>query len=166
MHGRQRSKPTEYGIQLREKQKMRRYYGVLERQFRNYFERAARTKGVTGDTLVTLLEARLDNVICNAGFAQSRKTARQLVSHGMININGRRAAIASRQIKVGDVISVRSERARTKIRGELQANESFVGPEWISVDRENMTATITRLPQPSDVRTPFNVSLVVELYSK
>jgi small subunit ribosomal protein S4 len=166
MHGRQRQKPTEYGTQLREKQKIRRIYGLLERQFRIYFERAARAKGVTGDLLMTLLEARLDNVVHRAGFAPSRKLARQLVNHGLVAVNGRKVTIPSCQVRAGDVIAPYNEKGKTKVGAELQVSESYVPPEWIIVDRATMAATIVRMPQRADVNLPINESLVVELYSK
>ncbi len=166
MHGRQRQKPTEYGTQLREKQKIRRIYGVLERQFRIYFARAARAKGVTGEILMSLLEARLDNVVHRAGFAPSRKMARQLVNHGLVAINGKKVTIPSCQVRLGEVITPYNEKGRTKIGAEVQVNEAYVPPEWIAVDKPTLAATIARMPQRADVNLPINESLVVELYSK
>lgn len=167
MHNRTRQKRSGYGVQLREKQKIRRSYGMLEHQFRLCFERAARKRGVTGDLLLQILERRLDNVVYRAGFAVSRTLARQLVNHGLITLNGRKVDIASCEVGAGAVIGVRqNERARNKVKGEFAGNEAYVPPAWIEVDREKMLATVTRLPERQDITAPFNVSLVVELYSK
>ena len=168
MHGRSRhQKQSNYGAQLREKQKLRRIYGVLERQFRICFARANRRKGVTGDALLQILETRLDNVVYRAGLATSRVLARQLVNHGLITVNNRKASIPSSQIRANDVIGVRQvDRARTKVAVEFSLNEAYVPPAWILVDKEKLTATITRLPERQDITLPVNESLIVELYSK
>ena len=167
MHGRARQKQSNYGAQLREKQKLRRIYGVLERQFRICFARANRRKGVTGDALLQLLETRLDNVVYRAGLATSRVLARQLVNHALITVNGRKASIPSHQLRAGDIVGVRQvDRARAKVKIEFSLNEAYVPPEWLQVDKEKLTATVTRLPERQDIVLPVNESLVVELYSK
>ncbi|MCX7847139.1 MAG: 30S ribosomal protein S4 [bacterium] len=167
MHGRGRQKPTEYGRQLREKQKLRRIYGILERQFRLYFARAAKKKGVTGDTLLTLLETRLDNVVYRAGFAVSRALARQIVRHAHITVNGKVVNIPSYQVRANDVIGVVDrEKSRALIRGQLEQTAGIPAPEWLPVNKEELTASVARLPERGDINVPVNVSLVVELYSK
>lgn len=167
MHGRGRQKPTEYGRQLREKQKLRRIYGVLERQFRLYFARAAKKKGITGDMLLTLLETRLDNVVYRAGFAVSRALARQIVRHAHITVNGKVVNIPSYQVRVNDVIGVVDrERSRKLVKAQLEQTAGIATPEWLPVNKEELTATVVRLPERDDIKVPVNVSLVVELYSK
>lgn len=167
MHGRGRQKPTEYGRQLREKQKLRRIYGVLERQFRLYFARAAKKKGITGDMLLTLLETRLDNVVYRAGFAVSRALARQIVRHAHITVNGKVVNIPSYQVRVNDVIGVVDrERSRKLVKAQLEQTAGIATPEWLPVNKEELTATVVRLPERGDIDVPVNVSLVVELYSK
>ena len=167
MHGRVRQKQSGYGLQLREKQKLRRVYGMLERQFRLYFARAARKKGVTGDTLLQLLETRLDNIVYRAGFGSSRNLARQMVGHALITVNSKKVTIPSYHVHAGDIVGVRPvDRARDKVKAEHAANEAYVAPEWIEVDKDKLTATVSRLPERKDVSLPVNESLIVELYSK
>jgi small subunit ribosomal protein S4 len=168
MHGRGRQKRTEYGTQLREKQKLRRAYGVLERQFRLYFQRANQRKGITGEVLLQMLEQRLDNVVYRAGFATSRAQARQMVNHSLITVNGRKVNIASFQVREGDVIGCRSREATTgNVKATLaELGEAYIAPAWLEVDREKVEATVTRLPGRDDISIPINESLIVELYSK
>lgn len=166
-HGQVRRKLSEYGIQLREKQKARRIYGVLERQFRNYFELAERQPGATGENLLRLLERRLDNVVYRMGFASSRNEARQLVSHGHFTVNGRKVNIPSYLVKVGDVIAVKEsskEKPKFKDLAEMAAHRT--PPAWLSVDAENMTGKVLAYPAREDIDVPISEHLIVELYSK
>jgi small subunit ribosomal protein S4 len=166
-HGRLRRKMSDYAIQLREKQKVRRMYGILERQFRSYFEKAEGMKGVTGANLLSLLERRMDNVIYRLGFANSRDQARQMVKHGLFNMNGRRVSIPSMIVKVGDVIEVR-ENSR-KIPVILEAREVIARrgcPVWLEADGEHFLGKIKDLPKREDIQFPINEQLIVELYSK
>lgn len=166
-HGAAVTKPTEYRIQLREKQKVRRIYGVLEKQFASYFKEAARIKGSTGENLLKLLEGRLDNVVYRMGFASTRAEARQIVSHRLIMINGRTASIASMQVKAGDVVSVR-ERARSHQRiatsMELAGRKGL--PTWVEVDNSKFEGVFKALPDRSDLSADIKEHLIVELYSK
>ena len=167
-HGKgKRSKVSEYGLQLKEKQKMKFIYGVLERQFRNYFEKATGMKGKTGDNLVKLLEQRLDNVVYRCGFAPSRSVARELVSHGHIDVKGRRVTIPSYRVRAGDVVSVHpSSREHPRLR-ELKASlDKYAPPSWLLVDAEKIEGTVKSLPAPADTETIFDVGLVVDYYSK
>ena len=166
-HARRRGKMQGYGIQLREKQKVKRIYGVLEKQFRNYFAKAETLKGVTGENLLMLLEQRLDNVTYRLGFASSRPQARQLVAHGHLKVNGRRVDIPNFQVKVGDQISL--DDAAQKNGFVLAAVESSKGrgtPEWLELNGETLQGTVIRKPQRSDVTFPVEEQLIVELYSK
>ena len=166
-HGRMRKKPSDYAVQLREKQKVRRLYGILENQFRNYFTKAESQKGVTGTNLLRLLETRLDNVVYRLGFANSREQARQLVRHGHFEHNGRRVNIPSLQVREGDSIQVR-ERSR-KVPAFQEAQEVIARrgcPEWIEVDSTQFKGSIKALPQREDITFPINEQLIVELYSK
>ena len=164
-HGRGRIKQSEYLLQLREKQKARRYYGLLEKQFRGYYEKAARRSGITGENLLRLLEARLDNVVTRLGFASSRAQARQLVRHGHFHVNGRRVNIPSYQIKPEDVIAVRSgSDAEQLIRDATDLTASV--PGWMQADHEGLTGTILRWPEREEIDTQVQESLIVELYSK
>jgi small subunit ribosomal protein S4 len=168
-HGKDRAKKiVGYGLQLREKQKARRVYGVLERQFRSTFEKAAATKGITGDNLMSLLERRLDSVIYRMGFGTSRAQSRQIVRHGHINVNGRKCDIPSATVKVGDVISVReASKKNATILAARDATAHAPAPNWIDVDREGLTGRVTALPQRSElVQIQLNEQLIVELYSK
>ena len=167
-HGKSRkSKMLGYGIQLREKQKVKRIYGVLEDQFRRYFEQAERTRGITGETLLQLLERRLDNVAYRAGFATSRPAARQLVRHGHFTVNGRKVDIPSFSVKPGDVVAVRS--ISKKSAAILHALEEVKGrgvPEWLQFDAEGMSARIGSIPNRQQINLPVQEQLIVELYSK
>jgi len=170
MHGRQwryRRKPSKYGLQLREKQKARRIYGILERQFRRYFREAERRKGIAGSNLLQILESRLDNVIYRLGFAQSRAQARQLVRHGHFDVNGRRTDIPSFLVKPGDEITVR-ERSRklTYFKDLMKGMEHVTVPDWMSFDVRTMTGRILRLPSREEIDVPLNEQLIVEYYSR
>lgn len=166
-HGQSRSKTSDYGVQLREKQKVKRIYGLLEKQFRGYFERADRMKGVTGENLLALLERRFDNVIYRLGFASSRTESRQLVRHGHFTINGRKASIPSIKLKAGDLIELR-EKSRTivLINDALDAVVRRGVPQWLELDRDQFKGVVKGLPQREDIVTPIQEQLIVELYSK
>ena len=166
-HGAANKKVREYGMQLREKQKTRRYYGVLERQFENYFEEADRQAGMTGENLLALLERRLDNVVYRMGMAESRKEARQLVLHAHFTLNGKKVTIPSISVKVGDVIAVKdSSRDLAKVKELLDKMASKLSPKWLEVNKENATAKVVALPTREDIDFDFNEQLIVELYSK
>jgi small subunit ribosomal protein S4 len=164
-HGRGRLRQSEYRQQLREKQKARRYYQVLERQFRSYYDRAARQPGVTGENLLRLLERRLDNVLVRLGFAGSRRQARQLVRHGHWLVNGRRVDIPSYQVRPNDVISLRpNSPAADVVRTATELTAAV--PAWLQADHDSLTAKVLRLPERSEITTPVSEQLIVELYSK
>ena len=166
-HGAANKKVREYGMQLREKQKTRRYYGVLEKQFVNYFEEADRQEGMTGENLLALLERRLDNVVYRMGMAESRKEARQLVLHGHFTLNGKKVTIPSLSVKVGDVVAVKeSSRDSAKIKGLMEGMASRLSPKWLEVNKENAVAKVVALPAREDIDFDFNEQLIVELYSK
>jgi small subunit ribosomal protein S4 len=168
-HGKERAKKiVGYGLQLREKQKARRVYGVLERQFRSTFEKAAAAKGITGDNLMSALERRLDSVVYRMGFGTSRAQARQIVRHGHIDVNGRKCNIPSATVKVGDVVSVREgSQKHPTILAARDATAHAPAPSWIDVDREGLKGRIIALPQRSElVQIQLNEQLIVELYSK
>ena len=166
-HGQARSKFSEYGAQLREKQKVRRVYGVLERQFRKIFAEADRRKGKTGDNLIQLLEARLDNMVYRMGFANSRAEARLLVGQRHFTVNGKVVNIPSFVTKKGDVVSVREgSRQVVRIQGALQASARRGTPDWVELNANDFTATIKMLPVRNQITMPMNEQLVVELYSK
>ena len=166
-HGAANKKMREYGVQFREKQKTKRYYGLLEKQFHNYFEEAERRDGMTGENLLKLLECRLDNVVYRMGMAESRKEARQLVLHGHFTLNGKKVNIPSILIKAGDVIAVKeSSRDSVKIKGLSEEIENRIVPKWIDVNAAEYTAKITNLPAREDIDFPFDEQLIVELYSK
>ena len=166
-HGAATKKLREYGMQLREKEKTKRYYGVLERQFVNYFEEADRTKGMTGENLICLLERRLDNVVYRMGMAASRKEARQLVLHGHFTLNGKNVNIPSLIVKAGDVISVKeSSRASVKIKALAEDLATKSAPKWLDVDKNGLSVKVATLPARDDVDFEFNEQLIVELYSK
>lgn len=166
-HGAARKKVSEYGMQLREKQKARRYYGVLERQFRMYYELAEKQEGITGTNLLILLERRLDNVVYRMGMAASRKEARQLVLHGHFTLNGKKATIPSILVKAGDVVAVKeSRRDGAKIKANAETMATANKPKWIDADAANMTAKIVAFPERDDIDFDFNEQLIVELYSK
>ena len=156
-----------YGQQLREKQKVKRIYFVLEKQFRNYFEKALRQKGVTGENLLFMLERRLDNVIYRAGFSTSRRQGRQLVNHGHVFVNGRKVDIPSFQVKIGDVITIKEKTGtNTHVEGAWQTAVGRGRPNWISASTENLSITISAFPRREDVDQNINEQLIVELYSK
>ena len=166
-HGAANKKMREYGLQMREKQKTRRYYGVVEKQFVNYFEEADRKEGMTGENLICLLERRLDNVVYRMGFAASHKEARQLVLHGHFTVNGKKVNIPSLIIKAGDVIAVKeASRDSVKFKALAEAAATANAPKWLEVKAEAMTATVLTLPAREDVDFDFNEQLIVELYSK
>jgi small subunit ribosomal protein S4 len=166
-HGQGRSKLSEYGRQLREKQKVRRIYGVQEKQFRAYFKAADSKKGVTGSNLIQLLEVRLDNMVYRMGFANSRNEARQLVRHSHFMVNGSRVNIPSYQTKPGDIISVREKsRAMPAIISALETVQSRGAPRWIEMDIKAFTGKIVEVPNREDITTPIEEHLIVELYSK
>ncbi|GAB7141124.1 30S ribosomal protein S4 [Deferribacterales bacterium RsTz2092] len=167
-HGKNQKKVSDYGVQLREKQKMKRLYGVLEGQFRKYFERATRSAGITGEILIQLLERRLDNVLYRSGFATSRKEARQLVRHDHVLVDGKKVNIPSYSIKSGQVVRIadaskKLQRISDAIEG---ADGRGVTPEWLLVSKDNFEANVSRLPERSDVGYDMQESLIVELYSK
>ena len=166
-HGQGRPKFSEYSVQLREKQKVKRMYGLLERQFRRTFELAERVKGITGEALLVLLERRLDNVAYRLGFASSRADARMLVRHGHLLVNGKRVNIPSYFIRAGDVVAV-GERSRqmTRVVAAMEGAQRRGVPEWVEVDREGISGKIKCLPTRGDITAPINEKLIVELYSK
>jgi len=164
-HGRGRIKQSQYLLQLREKQKARRYYGLLERQFRNYYEKAARGTGVSGENLLRLLETRLDNVIYRLGFAASRSQARQLVRHGHFHVNGRRVNIPSFQVKPDDIIMLKTGSPAEQVVRDATDLTASVAP-WLQADHDGLTGKILKLPDRGDIDTPVQESLIVELYSK
>ena len=166
-HGQGRPKFSEYSLQLREKQKVKRMYGLMENQFRRTFTEAARTKGITGETLLVLLERRLDNVTYRLGFASSRAEARLLVRHGHILVNGRRVNIPSFTVKVGDVVSVKeSSRQIGRVLTSMDGAQRRGVPDWADVDRDACSGRIKILPSRNDITMPINEKLIVELYSK
>lgn len=166
-HGDRRSRLSDYGLQLREKQKLRRIYGVLEKQFRNYFKKAAGSKGSTGENLLQLLECRLDNVTYRMGFGVTRAEARQLVSHKAILVNGEQVNIPSYQVSAEDEISIREKsKKQLRIKDSLNIAEQYGFPEWIEVDTTAMKGTFKTVPERSDLPAEINEQLVVELYSK
>jgi small subunit ribosomal protein S4 len=166
-HGQLRAKVTDYGVQLREKQKVRRIYGILEKQFRSYFEKADRMKGVTGENLLSLLERRLDNTVYRLGFASSRTEARQLVKHSHFILNGRKANIPSLLVKSGDVIELREKsRKIVSINDSLEAVVRRGIPQWIELDKDAYKGTVKANPIREDITMPIQEQLIVELYSK
>jgi small subunit ribosomal protein S4 len=166
-HGRRRSKVQGYGIQLREKQKVKRMYGVLEKQFRNYFAKAARSKGITGATLLQMLEQRLDNVVYRLGFASSRSMARQLVAHGHIEVNGRKATVPSALIKPGSVVTLREKsRKNEQVKICLDTAKGRGVPSWLELDADQFQGTVRQLPSREEITMPIQEQLIVELYSK
>jgi len=164
-HGVRRSKLSNYGVQLREKQKVKRFYGMIESQFRTTFDRAAKLEGTTGENLLKLLELRFDNVVYRMGLASSRKEARQLVVHGHFTLNGRKADIPSMTLKVGDVIEVR-ERSQSSSKFKEAADKDYTAPRWVEADVEKMVGKITAEPSREDVDLPIEEHLIIELYSR
>jgi small subunit ribosomal protein S4 len=166
-HGRRRTKIQGYGVQLREKQKVKRMYGVLERQFRNYFANASRAKGITGANLLQMLECRLDNVVFRLGFAFSRSAARQLVAHGHIRVNGRKVDVPSALVKAGAVVSLKEEsRGNEQIKMSLDTAKGRGVPAWLELDADRFQGTVKQLPNREDITLPIQEQLIVELYSK
>ncbi|HEY0142057.1 MAG TPA: 30S ribosomal protein S4 [Thermoanaerobaculia bacterium] len=166
-HGRRRSKVLGYGVQLREKQKVKRIYGLLEKQFRLYFQRAERKTGITGENLLRQLELRLDNVVYSLGFAASRPQARQLVRHGHIEVNGKKINVPSYQARKGDTIQVREKsRKNDQIRQAVETAAGRGVPAWLQLEPEAFRGTVTDLPKREDIRLPIQEQLIVELYSK
>ena len=166
-HGQGRKKSSEYGLQLRAKQTARRFYGVQENQFHHYCEIAERKQGITGDNLLRILESRLDNVVYRVGFASSRAEARQLVGHGHFEVNGKRVDIASYLLKAGDVVSIcEKSRGSEKIKAVVEANSARPVPQWIDIDRNNLSAKVIALPTREQIEAPVEEQLIVEFYSK
>jgi small subunit ribosomal protein S4 len=164
-HGRGRIKQSEYLLQLREKQKARRYYGILEKQFRNYYEKAAKAQGITGEALLRMLETRLDNVVYRLGFAASRAQARQIIRHGHFQVNGRRVNIPSFQVKPNDVVSLKAgSPVEQVVRDATDLTASVAS--WLQADHDNLTGKVLKLPERTDIDTPVQEQLIVELYSK
>ena len=167
MHFWRRRRPSEYAIRLREKQKLRWYYSVLERQFRRFFEEAARGKGSTGERLLILMERRLDNVVYRLGFAPSRNAARQLVCHGHVQVNGRRTDVSSRKVRAGDVIQIRDKKASRDLVGQwIAEEEGRVIPQWLEADATNLRGDVKTLPSRDDVSIQLNEQLIVEFCSR
>ncbi len=166
-HGKGRKKSSEYGIQLRAKQSARRFYGVLESQFENYFNMAEAKAGMTGENLLRILESRIDNVVYRLGFASSRKEARQLVRHGHFTLNGKKADIPSILLKAGDVVAVtENSRNSDKIKAVIEAFGSRTAPKWLDLDRTNLTGRVIELPSREDIDCDVEEHLIVEFYSK
>lgn len=167
-HGKDRkAKIVGYGLQLREKQKAKRIYFTQEGQFRNYFEKAARTKGVTGELLLQQLERRLDNVVYRLGFGISRRQARQLVRHGHVQVNGRKVNVPSYQVSVGEEVAIRENSRKLSILEQAKEFASHQGaPTWLEIDRDSYKGRVQSLPKREDIQMPVNVQLIVELYSK
>ena len=162
-----KKKTGEYGLQLREKQSTRRYYGVLEKQFKNYYDEAARREGMTGENLLVLLERRLDNAVYRMGFAESHNDARQLVLHAHFTLNGKKVNIPSLLVKPGDVIAVKeSSRSSAKMKAIAESLESKTAPKWLDVDKAALSAKVVAMPAREDIDFEFNEQLIVELYSK
>jgi len=167
MHFWRRRRQSEYGLRLREKQKLRWYYGVLEKQFRRFFEEASRGKGSTGERLLVLMERRLDNVVYRLGFAPSRSAARQLALHGHVLVNGRRSNVASQKVEVGDVIEIRDHKtSRDLVRAYIEAEEDRVVPDWIEADPQRFRGEVKALPTRDDVSVQINEQLIVEFCSR
>ena len=165
--GQRRTKKSEYAAQLTEKQKVKFVYGVSEKQFRNYYEKASRAEGNTGEVLLTYVERRLDNVVYRLGFAMSRAEARQMVTHGHITVNGRKVNIPSYQVKPGMVVSIKeSSRGIEKIKANIEANAFRAAPKWLEYDANNMMAKVVAAPAREDIDLPIEERLIVELYSK
>ena len=166
-HGQRRTKLSEYGTQLREKQKTKSYYGVAEKQFRKYFEMASNKKGITGTNLLQILESRLDNVVYRLGFGSSRAQARQLVNHGQFEVNGKKVDIASYLVKPGDIIAVReSKKDNSTIKANVEENAARPVPEWLEKNNETLSGKVVRLAAREDIDIPIEEHLIVELYSK
>ena len=165
MHGVTRKKASEYNIQLREKQKVKRAYGLLEKQFRQYYEEAERMRGVTGENMLSLIETRLDNVVYRMGIGASRAEARQIVNHGHITVNGKRVDIASYQVKVGDVIAIKENKKENAQFKELRGAK-IVMPKWVEFDTDSLVGKVVAKPERDDIDLNINEQLIIELYSK
>lgn len=166
-HGQKRAKLSEYGTQLREKQKTKAYYGVGEKQFRKYFEMASNKKGITGENLLQILESRLDNVVYRLGYGTSRAQARQLVNHGLFEVNGHKVDIASYLVKAGDVVAVReAKQDKGVIKANVETNSARVAPAWLEKDAAKLSGKVIRLASREDIDLPIEEHLIVELYSK
>jgi len=167
MHGWRRGRGSDYGIRLREKQKVKRYYGLFDRQFMRYFHEAERTKGNTGEKLLELLERRLDNVVYKLNFAPSRKAARQLITHGHVFINGRKVDISDYTVDIGDKINIRaSENSRKRVRQQLDTNPNFAAQGWLQLDQSKPEATVVAMPSRDDVQIPVEEQLIIEICSR
>jgi len=164
-HGRGRIKQSEYLLQLREKQKARRYYGILEKQFRGYYNKAAKRSGITGEELLRMLELRLDNVVYRLGFAASRAQSRQLIRHGHFHVNGRRVNIPSYQVRPNDVVSMKPASSAEPVIRDATDLTASVSP-WLQADHDNLTGKVLKLPERTEIYTPVQEQLIVELYSK
>ena len=165
-HGMARKKMSDYGLQLREKQKCKRIYGVLEGQFRKYYEKADKMKGITGENMLSLLERRLDNVVYRMGVGSSRSQARQLVTHAHFTVNGKNVNIASYQVKVGDVIAVKESKKDNKYFAEIKQMKVGTMPKWLEFDAQSLTGKVLALPQRDDIDMSIREHLIIELYSK
>ena len=166
-HGTSRRKLSEYGQQLREKQKAKRIYGLMESQFRKYFDAATRMKGITGENMLRLLEMRLDNAMYRLGYGRSRTEARQIVRHNLVTVNGKKVNIPSYQLKVGDVIEIREKsRSIQRFKDVLDVTASRIVPEWLSAEHEHLRGTVASVPTREQITVPVSETLIVELYSK
>ena len=160
-------KLSEYGVQLKEKQKVKFIYGVLEKQFRNYYKKADKMNGITGENLLQLLETRLDNVVFRLGYGRTRKEARQVVRHNLVTVNGKKANIPSIQVKVGDVIEIKeTKKDLERFKQVLKVTSTRIVPEWLSADHDNLKGSVVTLPKREQLDLPVNETLIVELYSK
>lgn len=160
-------KLSEYGVQLKEKQKVKFIYGVLEKQFRNYYKKADKMNGITGENLLQLLETRLDNVVFRLGYGRTRKEARQVVRHNLVTVNGKKANIPSIQVKVGDVIEIKeTKKDLERFKQVLEVTSTRIVPEWLSTDHDNLKGSVVTLPKREQLDLPVNETLIVELYSK
>lgn len=164
--GTRRKKVSEYGAQLKEKQKVKFVYGILEKQFNRYFERAASMKGITGDNMLQLLELRLDNVVYRLGLAKTRRMARQVVGHGHIRVNGKKVDIPSYSVKVGDVITLRPASVEKEMFKSLREGTSVLTPKWLTFDAQNLTGTVNALPAREDIDLQVQENMIVEFYSR
>ncbi len=166
-HGMRRSKLSNYGLQLREKQKAKRIYGLLEKQFRNYYLKATGAKGVTGTVLLQMLESRLDNVIYRLGFAITRAQGRQMANHGLVRVNGRKVDVPSYLVRAGDVITFNDKEATRKyLTKNLELNEGWAVPSWLQADNDKREGKVVRIPARDEIAVPVNEQLIIELYSK
>ena len=167
IHGQASRRMSEYGTQLKEKQKAKWTYGILEKQFRRYFEEASKKKGVTGETLLQLLESRLDNIVYRLGFAETRAQARQLVSHGFFNVNGKPVNIPSYRTRVGDIIAVKDNKKQSKyIQGITQKLKNFKTQEWVQINSDQLSGKVLTIPNAEQIENRINTQLIVELYSR